>query len=73
MATSACRRRSGWSGSALPAPRSLAKLTQARVALERQVELMSDGSLERDMIDEISRYQLNMSRTDEIVIMNTYF
>ena len=51
----------------------LAKLTQARVALERQVELMSDGSLERDMIDEISRYQLNMSRTDEIVIMNTYF
>ncbi|CVI58054.1 MULTISPECIES: FtsB family cell division protein [Agrobacterium] len=51
----------------------LAKLTQARAALERQVELLSDGSLERDMIDEISRYQLNMSRTDEIVIMNTYF
>jgi len=51
----------------------LAKLTKSRVALERQVELMSDGSLERDMIDEISRYQLNMSRGDEIVIMNTYF
>ena len=51
----------------------LAKLTKARTALERQVELMSDGSLERDMIDEISRYQLNMSRADEIVIMNTYF
>lgn len=51
----------------------LAKLTKARVSLERQVELMSDGSLERDMIDEISRYQLNMSRSDEIVIMNTYF
>lgn len=51
----------------------LAKLTKARTSLERQVELLSDGSLERDMIDEISRYQLNMSRADEIVIMNTYF
>lgn len=51
----------------------LSKLTKARKSLERQVELMSDGSLERDMIDEISRYQLNMSRADEIVIMNGYF
>ena len=51
----------------------LAKLTATRVSLERQVELMSDGSLERDMIDEISRYQLNVSRPDEIVIMNQYF
>jgi cell division protein FtsB len=51
----------------------LAKLTQTRVALERQVEFMSDGSLERDMIDEISRYQLNVSRPDEVVILNGYF
>jgi cell division protein FtsB len=51
----------------------LAKLTATRTSLERQVELMSDGSLERDMIDEISRYQLNVSRPDEIVIMNQYF
>lgn len=51
----------------------LAALTGARVALERQVELMSDGSLERDMIDEMSRYQLNVSRPDEIVILNGYF
>lgn len=48
------------------------KIVKTRVALERQVELMSDGSLERDMIDEISRYQLNMSKPDEIVIMNGY-
>jgi cell division protein FtsB len=51
----------------------LAKLRTSRIALERQVELLSDGSLERDMIDEMSRYQLNVSRPDEIVIMNEYF
>jgi cell division protein FtsB len=51
----------------------LAKLTASRTALERQVQLMSDGSLERDMIDEMSRYQLNVSRSDEIVILNGYF
>jgi cell division protein FtsB len=51
----------------------LSKLRTSRIALERQVELLSDGSLERDMIDEMSRYQLNVSRPDEIVIMNEYF
>jgi cell division protein FtsB len=51
----------------------LSRLTETRVALERQVEALSDGSLERDMIDEIARYQLNVSRTDEIVILNGYF
>lgn len=51
----------------------LAKLTEKRQALERQVQLMSDGSLEKDMLDEIARYQLNVSREDEIVIFNNYF
>ncbi|MCJ7995826.1 septum formation initiator family protein [Rhizobium cremeum] len=48
----------------------LAELVSQRKRLERQVELMSDGSLERDMLDEKARYQLNMSRPDEIVIFN---
>ena len=48
-------------------------LRDTRISLERQVELLSDGSLERDMIDEMARYQLNVSRSDEIVIMNEYF
>ncbi|MCM2399635.1 septum formation initiator family protein [Rhizobium sp. S153] len=48
----------------------LAQLVAQRKQLERQVELMSDGSLERDMIDEKARYQLNMSRPDEIVIFD---
>ncbi|TDK38726.1 septum formation initiator family protein [Rhizobium deserti] len=51
----------------------LAKLTEKRQTLERQVSLMSDGSLEKDMLDEIARYQLNVSRTNEIVIFNNYF
>ncbi len=51
----------------------LSKLTERRQQLERQVALMSDGSLEKDMLDEIARYQLNVSRPDEIVIFNNYF
>lgn len=51
----------------------LAQLSAKREALERQVQLMSDGSLEKDMLDEIARYQLNVSRRDEITIFNSYF
>ena len=51
----------------------LERLTVKRQALERQVQLLSDGSLEKDMLDEIARYQLNVSRDDEIVIFNNYF
>ncbi|MCA1967618.1 unnamed protein product [Ciceribacter sp. T2.26MG-112.2] len=50
----------------------LAELVAHRQQLERQVELLSDGSLERDMMDEKARYQLNMSRPDEIVIFDVY-
>lgn len=48
----------------------LTALTKARQDLERQVVLMSDGSLEKDMLDEKARYALNVSRSDEIVIFN---
>lgn len=50
----------------------LAELVGRRERLERQVQLLSDGSLERDMMDEKARYQLNMSRPDEIVIFDSY-
>jgi cell division protein FtsB len=43
-------------------------LLQQRKELEREVALMSDGSLEKDILDEKARYALNVSRTDEIVI-----
>lgn len=46
----------------------LVALVEQRKVLEKEVELLSDGSLDRDMIDEKARYQLNLSRPDEIVI-----
>ncbi|MEZ2127494.1 MULTISPECIES: septum formation initiator family protein [unclassified Sinorhizobium] len=52
--------------------KELAVLTTQREHLERQVALMSDGSLEKDMLDEKARYQLNVSRADEIVIFNSH-
>ncbi|WP_275790907.1 FtsB family cell division protein [Pararhizobium gei] len=48
----------------------LNELTRQRVTLEKEVALLSDGSLERDMLDEKARFGLNMSRTDEIVIFH---
>lgn len=48
----------------------LAVLVKKRKALEQQVKLLSDGSIERDMLDEEARSQLNVSRPDEIVIFN---
>ncbi|NRP18794.1 Cell division protein FtsB [Ensifer adhaerens] len=48
----------------------LDELTKQRTTLEKEVQLMSDGSLERDMLDEKARLALNMSRSDEIVIFH---
>ncbi|AIC27174.1 septum formation initiator family protein [Rhizobium sophoriradicis] len=52
--------------------KELAVLKAKREHLESQVALLSDGSLDKDMLDEKARYQLNMSRADEIVIFNHY-
>lgn len=46
----------------------LDELVSQRKDLEREVALMSDGSLEKDILDEKARYALNVSRVDEIVI-----
>ncbi|SIQ10723.1 Cell division protein FtsB [Rhizobium sp. RU20A] len=48
----------------------LAILTHKRQVLEREVALLSDGSLERDMLDEKARSALNVSRVDEITIFH---
>lgn len=48
----------------------LDELTKQRQTLEKEVALLSDGSLERDMLDEKARFGLNMSRSDEIVIFH---
>ncbi|MCM2292847.1 septum formation initiator family protein [Allorhizobium sp. BGMRC 0089] len=48
----------------------LAALVKKRKRLETAVKMLSDGSLDKDMVDEKARFQLNMSRPDEIVIFN---
>jgi cell division protein FtsB len=48
----------------------LAVLVAKREHLEKAVSLLSDGSLDKDMLDEKARYQLNYSKADEIVIFN---
>ncbi|MBL0848564.1 MAG: septum formation initiator family protein [Candidatus Liberibacter ctenarytainae] len=46
----------------------LLKLRDSRNKMEHKVKLLSDGSLEKDILDEKARYSLNLSRTDEIVL-----
>lgn len=46
------------------------ELLAERKALEQRVKLLSDGTFERDMIDERARRALNMSNEDEITILN---
>lgn len=40
-----------------------------RLALEQRVQLVQDGTIEKDMLDEQARRALNLSRADEITIM----
>jgi len=47
----------------------LARTTGERIELERRVQLLHDGTLERDMLDEQARKALNVSLVDEITIM----
>jgi cell division protein FtsB len=40
-----------------------------RIELERRVQLLHDGTIEKDMLDEQARKALNLSHPDEIIIM----
>ncbi len=40
-----------------------------RLEFERRVQLLHDGTLEKDMLDEQARKALNVSQPDEITIM----
>jgi cell division protein FtsB len=40
-----------------------------RMDIERRVQLMHDGTIDKDMLDEQARSALNLSRADEITIM----
>ncbi|MEG8098684.1 FtsB family cell division protein [Candidatus Liberibacter brunswickensis] len=51
----------------------LTNLQEARYKLEFKVKLMRDGSLEKDLLDEKARYNLNLSRGDEIILFYSNF
>jgi cell division protein FtsB len=40
-----------------------------RIELERRVQLLHDGTLEKDMLDEQARRALNVSHPDEVIVM----
>jgi len=42
---------------------------KVRVRLEERVALLAEGTMERDMVDEKIRRQLNMASKDEVVIL----
>ena len=47
----------------------LGEIQAQRIELERRVQLLHDGTLEKDMVDEQARKALNLSHEDEITIM----
>lgn len=47
----------------------LKSTTEARVELERRVQLLRDGTIEKDMLDEFARRELDYTRPNELVIM----
>ncbi len=48
----------------------LEERTAIREKLEARVALLREGSLEKDMVDQFARQQLNLLRVDEIVLMD---
>ncbi|MEQ1955552.1 septum formation initiator family protein [Mesorhizobium sp. CN2-181] len=40
-----------------------------RIALERKVRMLHDGTIDKDMLDEQARRALNLSHADEVTIM----
>jgi cell division protein FtsB len=50
----------------------LGDLTSRRQALQQQVALLSDGTVEKDMLDEQARRALNMAQPGELVILRPF-
>ena len=60
-----------YEGEAVELQARLDTVKAERLEMERRVQLLQDGTLEKDMLDEQARRALNLSQTDEIVIMRT--
>lgn len=46
-----------------------ASIKSKRIELEERVQLLHDGTLDKDMLDEHARYSLNLALPDEVIIM----
>jgi len=44
-------------------------LEKERLAWQQQIILLKDGSIEKDMLDEYARYNLNLVKENELVIL----
>ncbi|MBC2885101.1 septum formation initiator family protein [Ochrobactrum sp. CM-21-5] len=51
--------------------KKLEKIASERLALEKRVALLRDGTIEKDMLDEQARRALNLSHPDELTIINS--
>lgn len=49
--------------------KELDEISTRRLDLERRVQLLHDGTIERDMLDEQARRALDFSQPDELTIM----
>jgi len=49
--------------------RQLDEVRARRIETERRVQLLHDGTLDKDMLDEQARRALNLSRADEVTII----
>ena len=47
----------------------LATVKARRMEMEQRVQLLHDGSMEKDMLDEQARRALNLSLPDEVIVM----
>lgn len=47
----------------------LSQLQAKRALLQHHVDLIRNGTIEKDMLDEQARRQLNLSRPDEVTIL----
>jgi cell division protein FtsB len=49
--------------------KKLEERTAVRNQLEARVAMLNDGTMEKDMVDQYVRSQLNMAREDEVVLL----
>lgn len=47
----------------------LVAATERRMAMQRRVQLIEDGTLDKDMLDEQARRSLNLTQADELSVM----